>query len=64
MVLSVPVIFPKNGMYIDGHEWEDVVDYCKKFVECWKEYEKHFMIYDNEGQVVSQPQQGFVVPGM
>jgi hypothetical protein len=53
----------KNGMYIDGHEREDVVDYCKKFVQQWKEYEKRFVIYDNEGQVVSQSQ-GFAVPGV
>ena len=54
----------KNSMYIDGHEREDVVDYHKKFVEHWKEYKKRFMIYDNEGQVISQPQQGFAVPDM
>jgi hypothetical protein len=54
----------KNGMYIDGHEREDVVDYRKKFVERWKGYEKRFVIYDNEGQVVSQPRQGFAVPGV
>jgi hypothetical protein len=53
----------KNGMYIDGHEREDVVDYRNKFVQRWKEYEKRFVIYDNEGQVVSQPQ-GFEVPGV
>ena len=53
----------KNGMYIDGHEQEDVVNYCKKFVQHWKEYEKRFVIYDNKGQVVSQPH-GFAVPGV
>ena len=51
-------------MYIDGHEREDVVNYRKKFVERWKGYEKCFVIYDNEGQVVSQLQQGFAVPGV
>ena len=30
----------KKGMYIDGHECEDVVEYRKGFFECWKEYEK------------------------
>lgn len=53
----------KNGMYIDGHEQEDVVDYRKKFVQRWKEYEKRFVIYNNEGQVVSQLH-GFAVPGV
>ena len=53
----------KNGMYIDGHEQEDVVNYHKKFVQHWKEYKKRFVIYDNKGQVVSQPH-GFAVPGV
>ena len=50
-------------MYINRHEWEDVVDYHKKSVQCWKEYEKRFVIYDNEGWVVSQLH-GFAVPGV
>jgi hypothetical protein len=50
-------------MYIDGHKQEDVVKYHKKVVQQWKEYEKCFIIYDNKGQVVSQPQ-GFTVPGV
>jgi hypothetical protein len=28
-----------NGMYLDGHEREDVVDYRKAFVEQWMGYE-------------------------
>ena len=51
----------KKGMYIDGHEHEDVVEYRKGFVERWKEYEKRFVIYDNDGNVVSTPT-GFSVP--
>ena len=53
----------KNDMYIDGHEQEDVINYRKKFVQRWKEYEKQFVIYDNKGWVVSQPH-GFAVPGV
>ena len=53
----------KNGMYIDGHEREDVVEYRKKFVQRWKEYEKCFVIYDNDSKVVSLLQ-GFAVPGV
>jgi hypothetical protein len=30
----------KGGMYIDGHKHEDVVEYRKGFIKCWKEYEK------------------------
>ena len=51
----------KKGMYIDGHEREDVVEYRKGFVERWKEYEKRFVIYDNNGNVLSTPT-GFPVP--
>ena len=51
----------KKGMYIDGHEREDVVEYRKGFIERWKEYEKRFVIYDNNGNVLSTPT-GFPVP--
>ncbi|CAA7267960.1 unnamed protein product [Cyclocybe aegerita] len=51
----------RNGMYIDGHEREDVVAYWKAFVSRWQEYEKHFIIYDNDGNVLSKPA-GFPVP--
>ena len=48
-------------MYIDGHERQDVVEYRKGFVERWKEYEKCFVIYGNDGNVLSTPT-GFPVP--
>jgi hypothetical protein len=48
-------------MYIDGHEREDIVEYRTKFIERWKEYEKRFIIYDNNGSVLSTPT-GFPVP--
>lgn len=51
----------RRGMYIDGHEREDVVEYRKAFVERWKEYEKRMVIYDNDGNVASEPS-GFPVP--
>lgn len=51
----------KKGMYIDGHERDDVVEYRKGFLERWKEYEKRFVIYDNNGNVLSTPT-GFPVP--
>ena len=40
---------------------KNVVEYRKGFVERWKEYEKRFVIYDNDGNVVSTPT-GFPVP--
>lgn len=48
-------------MYIDGHECVDVVEYQKGFVECWREYERQFVIYGNDGNVLSTPT-GFPVP--
>ena len=51
----------KNGMYIDGHEHEDVVQYRKEFLARWQEYEKWMITYDNDGNVDSTPT-GFPVP--
>jgi hypothetical protein len=48
-------------MYIDGHERMDVVEYQKRFVERWREYERQFVIYGNDGNVLSTPT-GFPVP--
>ena len=48
-------------MYIDGHERADVVEYRKGFVECWREYERQFVIYRNDGNVLLTPT-GFPVP--
>ena len=45
----------KNGMYIDGHEREDIVAYWNGFLQCWKEYEKQFVVYDNDGKILSTP---------
>jgi len=45
----------RNGMYINGHERDDVVAYRNRFLERWKEYEKRFVIYDNDGNVLSTP---------
>ena len=32
----------KNGMYLDGHEREDVVEYRRGFVERWMGHEQRF----------------------
>ena len=48
-------------MYIDGHEWEDVVQYQDEFLERWKGHEKHMVTYDNEGNIYLTPT-GFPVP--
>ena len=39
----------RNGMYIDGHEREDVVAYRCAFVEQWKTYDMCFHRWDNDG---------------
>jgi hypothetical protein len=38
-----------NGMYIDGHERDNVVEYCHGFISHWKQYELHFHKWDNDG---------------
>ena len=43
----------KKGMYIDGHEREDVVKYREGFIVRWKVYEKRMVIYDNDGNVAN-----------
>jgi hypothetical protein len=52
----------QNGMYSDGHECEDVVEYRKGFVERFTQYEHCFHTWDNEGNELVQPS-GFLVPG-
>jgi len=51
----------RNGMYVDGHERDDVVHYRADFVARWKEYEKRMVIFDNDGNISSTPT-GFPVP--
>ena len=45
----------KSGMYIDGHEQEDVVEYQNVFVARWKEYEACFNKWDNDGNPLPHP---------
>jgi hypothetical protein len=39
----------RNGMYVDGHERDDVVAYRKEFIERWKVYDKRMYSYNNDG---------------
>lgn len=50
----------RNGMYLDGHEREDVVAYRKAFVARWKDYEKQFHTWDDDG-IEHRPQNPFPV---
>jgi hypothetical protein len=52
----------KNGMYLDGHERPDVVEYREHFVERWMGYERRFHRWDNDGTELPRPN-GFPVPG-
>ncbi len=44
-----------NGLYIDGHEKDEVVEYQRAFVEQWKAYKLHFHLWDNKGNELPQP---------
>jgi len=44
----------KNGMYVDGHERKDVIQYRDEFIGRWKEYEKRFLKFDNDGNQINQ----------
>jgi hypothetical protein len=35
-----------KGMYLDGHEWVDIVEYRKGFLLCMQEYQKWMTTYD------------------
>ncbi|KAJ7026020.1 hypothetical protein C8F04DRAFT_966959 [Mycena alexandri] len=55
--------YRKNGMYIDGHEREDVVAYRAAFVKRWlEEYEPRMVSYDNDGNPVKNLE-GYVLTG-
>jgi len=45
----------RNGMYLNGHEWEDVVNHRKVFVARWAEYEKHMVQYGNDRKIATIP---------
>ena len=53
----------QNGMYIDGHEREDVVEYQQQFVAWWKANELRFHQWDNDRNELPQPN-SFPVPGV
>ena len=44
-----------KGMYIDGHECEDVVEYWKGFLAHMNEYSKLMTTYDQDGNVLTHP---------
>jgi hypothetical protein len=52
----------KHGMYLDGHERSDVVEYRQAFVERWMRHELRFHRWDHDGTELPRPN-GFPVPG-
>ena len=52
----------QNGMYVDGHERKDDIQYRNTFVQCFKQYERHFHLWDDDGKELPPPS-GFPVPG-
>ena len=40
----------QNGMYADGHEWKDIVEYRTEFVEQFAQYERHSTLGTMKGQ--------------
>jgi hypothetical protein len=43
-------------MYIDGHEHDDIVEYCKAFVKRWmEEYEPRMAKFNNEEVCIGLP---------
>ena len=51
-----------RGMYADGHEREDVVEYRQAFVHRFEQYERRFHTWDDTGNEGPQPPH-FPVPG-
>jgi hypothetical protein len=51
----------KNGMYVDGHERDDIVEYREAFIKRWKGYEKRMITYDKDGNI-DKTLSGFAVP--
>ena len=45
----------KNGMYIDGHERDNIVTYRDMFVHRWAEYEMRFLLWDENGKPLPSP---------
>ena len=51
----------QNGMYLDGHEREDVVEYWHVFVARFGQYKRHFHLWDDNRNKLPRPN-GFPVP--
>src|ERR1700679_1239927 len=52
----------KHGMYLDGHERVDEVEYREVFVKRWMQHERRFHRWDHNGTELPHPN-GFPVAG-
>lgn len=52
----------RNGMYIDGHERQDIVGYREAFIARWKGYEQGMRSFNIDGEPERFSPQGFPVP--
>jgi len=51
----------QKGVYIDGHERQDVVDYQKNvFIPRWKELERRMVIFNEDGTWEKPPDIPFI----
>jgi len=46
-------------MYVNGHEREDVVEYRRRFISRWKQYECRFHTWDDDGNEFPVPGRHF-----
>ena len=44
-----------KGMYLDGHEQADVVEYCKGFLVRMQEYQKRMTTHNQDGNILLHP---------
>ena len=51
----------QNGMYIDGHEHDNIIQYRSAFMQHFKWYKQCFHLYDNNGNELPLPH-SFPVP--
>jgi len=44
-----------NGMYVNGHECEDVIAYCSWFLAEYEKLERRMRRYDRDGKIDKLP---------
>ncbi|CAG8678185.1 4208_t:CDS:2 [Cetraspora pellucida] len=53
----------RKGMYMNGHEYADVIAYCERFLERMAEYETHMIVFSGENmEKETQPAFQDIIP--